>query len=1058
MVDIVANPEWKSVRILERDEVALGGYGGNMNEQATALVARTELLMQEKADASDIIQGQYSFSTLAEFNSKKATIPANSVVIIDEFGDNQGTNTWDGTALTKSVYDPVAIAKKYTDKLEKWSHGESKNLFNATDAISGSIITSTYGTTIASAQSQYVTVAVQPNTTYTLSGIGEHNANTKERMALVLLTASEGRSKPLKADGSEYAAYSLTESDATTNGGVGTFKTRADTAYVRFTSKYGSEAVYPQLQLELGSVVTAYEKHKPRQINDDRLRDFREAIESKIPSFITSDFSMIGDGTLDNVGDYITGTTAAYSVAHMLDVVPNSKVKITYRSLNTTGIACYDKNQQFISYLDLGTNAVKSVELTIPNDVFYIGVVNLKTNTDFKIEREITSNNQSELITGITFKDNFQILPVNGWEGAKTGTKASDFIAVKKDEVLAIELSQVFNVSSAVIYQYDKVKLPVAVLKTNKSGVLYIKALQDGFIRYSTLMTNPTSVKRIKDITTATQLSNIDSLKNSTLIQKVELDNKADLATQFDEYVKQRKNASLEIVSAMRAMGVEPKWYGYQYVEKYAGTEQDIRIASSAEAMQLHATLPIQNKMKRCVCDRYTGEVLYYLDANNSALKANGKPAVLDGSDGNVMVEIPDFYYKCEREAVTISGTTYTKVILKISEFCIDSDWVYSRKCYTSAFEATIDRTRNILASVCSANFTFTDQEVITLSEGDYTKASSGFSHGTQKTSVISSFKANAAQYRGGTNNSAYDSAIVGSADFERNQLGRPLANMNRYEVNQYRPSKSMTCHKYDTLIALTVLYIVEYATTDAQKPFTANDANGYKQGGTGMGSTVYPSYEAFEKFWAPQGGITVLPNGSTLSLGNNTGQVFYKMTNVPLDVSLTTRGDVWMPVLSYRGVEQFYGHAYKIIDQANFWTYLDDNDVKVSEFWYQPNPYRLSDVNIDSYKYMGNQFTVQHAVGAGTYVEEMVFTEDNNMYSVIPKSAKAVLGDGTKYGGDFAENLLHNATKTPQVYYQTFNGRIVSGSIVGLFFSCALYPAVGQIKRTSDTTRLDHY
>ncbi len=41
MVDIVANPEWKSVRILERDEVALGGVGGNMNEQATALVART---------------------------------------------------------------------------------------------------------------------------------------------------------------------------------------------------------------------------------------------------------------------------------------------------------------------------------------------------------------------------------------------------------------------------------------------------------------------------------------------------------------------------------------------------------------------------------------------------------------------------------------------------------------------------------------------------------------------------------------------------------------------------------------------------------------------------------------------------------------------------------------------------------------------------------------------------------------------------------------------------------------------------------------------------------
>lgn len=121
MVDIVANPEWKSVRILERDEVALGGYGGNMNEQATALVARTELLMQEKADSSDIIQGQYSFSTLAEFDSKKADIPANSVVIIDEAGANQGTNTWNGITLTKSAFDPLMQSKKYTDEAVKTS-------------------------------------------------------------------------------------------------------------------------------------------------------------------------------------------------------------------------------------------------------------------------------------------------------------------------------------------------------------------------------------------------------------------------------------------------------------------------------------------------------------------------------------------------------------------------------------------------------------------------------------------------------------------------------------------------------------------------------------------------------------------------------------------------------------------------------------------------------------------------------------------------------------------------------------------------------------------------
>ena len=121
MVDIVANPEWKPVRILERDEVALGGYGGNMNEQATALVARTELLKEEKADRSDIVQGQYSFSTIAEFEAAKVGIPLNSTVVIDETGPNQGTNTWNGLILVKSPYDPVNQAKVFAKKIAQES-------------------------------------------------------------------------------------------------------------------------------------------------------------------------------------------------------------------------------------------------------------------------------------------------------------------------------------------------------------------------------------------------------------------------------------------------------------------------------------------------------------------------------------------------------------------------------------------------------------------------------------------------------------------------------------------------------------------------------------------------------------------------------------------------------------------------------------------------------------------------------------------------------------------------------------------------------------------------
>ena len=55
--------------------------------------------------------------------------------------------------------------------------------------------------------------------------------------------------------------------------------------------------------------------------------------------------------------------------------------------------------------------------------------------------------------------------------------------------------------------------------------------------------------------------------------------------------------------------------------------------------------LPIQAAIKRCVIND-AGVVQYYLDPTNSALKTTGAASVLTGADGQVMVEIPKFYYK----------------------------------------------------------------------------------------------------------------------------------------------------------------------------------------------------------------------------------------------------------------------------------------------------------------------------------------------------------------------------------------------------------------------------
>lgn len=92
----------------------------------------TSSALTSKADKSDIVQGQYSFTTLAAFNAVKSTIPNNSTVIIDEAGANQGTNTWTGTDLVKSPYDPVAVAA--ADATAKANQAEL-NAKNYTDGV-----------------------------------------------------------------------------------------------------------------------------------------------------------------------------------------------------------------------------------------------------------------------------------------------------------------------------------------------------------------------------------------------------------------------------------------------------------------------------------------------------------------------------------------------------------------------------------------------------------------------------------------------------------------------------------------------------------------------------------------------------------------------------------------------------------------------------------------------------------------------------------------------------------------------------------------------------------
>lgn len=122
MANINGRKQWSPVRLLETHELARGGFNGNLNEQAQSLADRTEFLNQEKASKLEIIQGVFEFATYAEFDAVKATLPLNCTVVIGEKNTtgtgqwDQGNNSWNGTILKKSAYDPLVQAKQYIDQ------------------------------------------------------------------------------------------------------------------------------------------------------------------------------------------------------------------------------------------------------------------------------------------------------------------------------------------------------------------------------------------------------------------------------------------------------------------------------------------------------------------------------------------------------------------------------------------------------------------------------------------------------------------------------------------------------------------------------------------------------------------------------------------------------------------------------------------------------------------------------------------------------------------------------------------------------------------------------
>lgn len=486
------------------------------------------------------------------------------------------------------------------------------------------------------------------------------------------------------------------------------------------------------------------------------------------------------------------------------------------------------------------------------------------------------------------------------------------------------------------------------------------------------------------------------------------------------------------------------------YGSKWAENEAGVTAINTDGYNALHTELPIQNKMRRCVIK--DGIIQYYLDANNSALKADGSAAVLDGTDGDVCVEIPEFFFKFE-ESVNASGNR--EISLKISEQGING-YNYSPKMYVGAYEATINRETGYLASVCTTAFSVTSAEVKTNSADNYIVNASGYSHGVQKVVKKTGHTANAAMYRGSNNDPAYDGILDENNDnYWLNHLGVPVAYLSREE---YRNAEDVEHGKlmylYDAHRALWILSMVEFKMKNIQKPISS--------GGLGWGATMFPAYDAF-KVWTMDSSESIVPCGTTNVLGNNSGEVYIKLTNVPVsitgsypnaDPSTIVRGDVWMPCMSYRGVEHYYGHLYKTLDQVTLYT-KDTGEVRERDgreifdvsYYYQRNPFVTDDLMQKSELVGPFTFcpvispTMSYVFGMDGHIlpKETVSESDMN------HTNERTYCDCTEFGTGLGNG----------VYQLDTNGSLINNNLPGRNMLVGVFTANGRYKRASNGTRL---
>ena len=312
--------------------------------------------------------------------------------------------------------------------------------------------------------------------------------------------------------------------------------------------------------------------------------------------------------------------------------------------------------------------------------------------------------------------------------------------------------------------------------------------------------------------------------------------------------------------------------------------------------------------------------------------------AVLSGYDGEVMVEVPEFWIK--------SWSDGTKREVRISPTKIDDTWEHQPRMLVAAYRECL-----YVGSGASAN---------------------------DKYGYYGQFLTKTGMCVKGNNFSRFEGGSDGT------KLGYPRTNISRTTMRTYVRKAGKELLSYKQHKNLYWLYVIEYANFNNQAEFSANlTSDGYRQGGLGAGVTNFTDaqWKAYNNY------NPIVKCGYSLTPGNNIN-ISKISTTVTVD-STTSTVESYVPY--WHGIEQPFGDIYTSLDGV----IIDySNKITVDGVQYVPvyatdNPSYYSDTDISKMDRVGLQ------VLTGNVIKEF---DLGSTAEIIPTS---VQGSATLYKCD---------------------------------------------------------